>query len=105
MFAFVGVILTLQTAVVGFIISVPRTALAGLTFALLTLSAYALVRAAMRAFAVLRVRGYRGPSLQRTFRNLVESLRCYKEKAERWTRWRAFAQVRRGSNIQLLPFS
>jgi len=28
-----------------------------------------------------------------------------KEKAERWTRWRAFAQVRHGSNIQLLPFS
>ena len=28
-----------------------------------------------------------------------------KEKAERWTRWRAFAQVRHGSNIQLLLFS
>jgi hypothetical protein len=24
-----------------------------------------------------------------------------KEKAERWTRWRAFAQVRHSSNIQL----
>jgi hypothetical protein len=28
-----------------------------------------------------------------------------KEKAERWTSWRAFAQVRHGSNIELLPFS
>jgi hypothetical protein len=28
-----------------------------------------------------------------------------KEKAERWTRWRAFAQVRHSSNIQLLPYS
>jgi Leucine-rich repeat (LRR) protein len=28
-----------------------------------------------------------------------------KEKAERWTRWMAFAQVRHGSNIQLLLFS
>jgi hypothetical protein len=27
-----------------------------------------------------------------------------KAKAGCWTRWRAFAQVRRGSNIQLLPF-
>jgi hypothetical protein len=28
-----------------------------------------------------------------------------KEKAGYWTRRRAFAQVRRGQNIQLLPFS
>jgi hypothetical protein len=28
-----------------------------------------------------------------------------KEKAERWTSWRVFAQVRPCSNIQLLPFS
>jgi hypothetical protein len=28
-----------------------------------------------------------------------------KEKAERWTRWRAFAQIRHSSNIQLLPYS
>jgi hypothetical protein len=28
-----------------------------------------------------------------------------KEKAERWTRWRAFTQVRPSSNIQLLPYS
>src|SRR5215218_6259622 len=27
-----------------------------------------------------------------------------KAKAGCWTRWRAFAQVRQGSNIQLLPF-
>jgi hypothetical protein len=27
-----------------------------------------------------------------------------KTKAGCWTRWRAFAQVRQGSNIQLLPF-
>jgi hypothetical protein len=27
-----------------------------------------------------------------------------KEKARCWTRRRTFAQVRRGSNIQLLPF-
>jgi SLT domain-containing protein len=28
-----------------------------------------------------------------------------KEKAERWTRWRALAQVRRSSNTQRLPYS
>jgi hypothetical protein len=36
------------------------------------------------------------------------SLRLFgdtKEKAGYWTRRRAFAQVRRGQNIQLLPFS
>jgi hypothetical protein len=32
-------------------------------------------------------------------------LRATKEKAERWTRWRAFAQVRHSLNIQLLPYS
>jgi hypothetical protein len=31
--------------------------------------------------------------------------RVTKEKPERWTRWRAFAQVRHSSNIQLLPSS
>jgi hypothetical protein len=33
------------------------------------------------------------------------SVDATKEKAERWTRRRAFAQVRHGSNIQLPPYS
>jgi hypothetical protein len=35
----------------------------------------------------------------------TSSLSATKEKAERWTRRRAFAEVRRSSNIQLLPYS
>jgi hypothetical protein len=31
--------------------------------------------------------------------------RVTKERAERWTRWRAFAKVRYSSDIQLLPYS
>jgi hypothetical protein len=34
----------------------------------------------------------------------ISCLGDIKEKADCWTRWRTFAQVRRDSNIQLLPF-
>jgi hypothetical protein len=70
--AFVGAILTLQTVVVGSIISVPRTMLAWITFVLLGLSAVSLVAAALDSIKVLATRNYRGPNLEQLRREWVK---------------------------------
>jgi hypothetical protein len=62
--AFVGIILTLQTAVVRSIIVVPKTVFAWAAFILLALSAVGLVVAALQSVKVLIPHTYRGPGIE-----------------------------------------
>jgi hypothetical protein len=62
--AFVGIILTLQTAVARSLITVPKTLFAWTTAALLIISAVALFVAAVACLFVLKLRKYEMPSIE-----------------------------------------